>query len=840
MPSLKAQRDPHEEKTVLTAFLNALNQESHTLQAHPESLWQQMYNRLQWAGSETTGHLEPQKQARIRPSEKPWLHQSIPPSHTTDYRRTLKGHTKRVTRCLFTPDGTRLITSSRDGTIKIWDTGSWKESLTLYDNGRRIIYIELSPNGKWLVSKSQTNQYKIWNLTTGKEVQTLSGKNYSLTPNGYIAHLDQGVLRFLSITDGKAQRIFQHQDAPIQRWCIHPAGHRVLTEDTQHNVIIWSGYPLRSRRSRNQIYRVKSLNNIGILKKHYFIPNSNWIFSVGDHKVTYQKYTQNFVLWEPTFQKKPVHRAIEKRLTENNTAISPDGRFVIMENKDNFAVWDIQNMTWRPPLEKLDQSSRSSVQFCADGRCLISQTKGLALWDITSGKLVGYIDTGEIEHFSLSPDSQWLATVDRSDEIKIRDASTWQNASDLSPKVVHLSNGIDISDQNRPTYGPDGSWYVTMSWKNNNITLWDSETSRPIHQQPCSLSKVGGGPFFRFVMSVYSPWLIIGIDAGRVHKTIVFGIKDHNLEENHTLEDQNNSVNLKTVSTDGSRIFYADNDQITIWNTARGQEEKVLETGHKMNPRPEFRSILCAISPDECWLVTASNEDRIIKRWNTADWSELDHLEWHQINIRGLLVSPDGTHIIAFGPKEMLFWNITTNKTIQIKSSYISRSRQVKFSPDSQWFLSSSESEIKVWDANTIQERFSLPQMKNGEITPDGQWLLTRDDSNHLHGWDPSSGKHIWQTHFPFSGQLHPWKPQILTMNAETYDICGLRYGPIIVTAQEYQGEVSIRCPACLEDQSLDYEQLGKTIKCQNPGCELLLRINSFVIKLSENLRGKD
>ena len=35
--------------------------------------------------------------------------------------RELKGHTNAVTSLVFSPDGTRILTGSRDQTAKIWD-----------------------------------------------------------------------------------------------------------------------------------------------------------------------------------------------------------------------------------------------------------------------------------------------------------------------------------------------------------------------------------------------------------------------------------------------------------------------------------------------------------------------------------------------------------------------------------------------------------------------------------------------------------------------------------------------------------------------------------------------
>ena len=44
---------------------------------------------------------------------------------------TLKGHTGIVTSASFSPDGSRVVTGSRDRTAKVWDAKSGAEVLTL-------------------------------------------------------------------------------------------------------------------------------------------------------------------------------------------------------------------------------------------------------------------------------------------------------------------------------------------------------------------------------------------------------------------------------------------------------------------------------------------------------------------------------------------------------------------------------------------------------------------------------------------------------------------------------------------------------------------------------------
>ena len=50
---------------------------------------------------------------------------------------TLQGHQAGVTSVAFSPDGERLVTSSLDQTVKVWNSATGKEILTVEGNVQR-------------------------------------------------------------------------------------------------------------------------------------------------------------------------------------------------------------------------------------------------------------------------------------------------------------------------------------------------------------------------------------------------------------------------------------------------------------------------------------------------------------------------------------------------------------------------------------------------------------------------------------------------------------------------------------------------------------------------------
>ena len=52
------------------------------------------------------------------------------PSRSSALRRTLRGHTGEVTSCAVSPDGSFIVSSSNDNTLKVWDVVTGEECLT--------------------------------------------------------------------------------------------------------------------------------------------------------------------------------------------------------------------------------------------------------------------------------------------------------------------------------------------------------------------------------------------------------------------------------------------------------------------------------------------------------------------------------------------------------------------------------------------------------------------------------------------------------------------------------------------------------------------------------------
>ena len=80
---------------------------------------------------------------------------------------TLYGHTGPVTSVSFSPDGTRIVTGSRDRTAKVWDARTGTALLELKGHMGRVIGAAFSPDGTRIVTGSDDETAKVWDARTG-------------------------------------------------------------------------------------------------------------------------------------------------------------------------------------------------------------------------------------------------------------------------------------------------------------------------------------------------------------------------------------------------------------------------------------------------------------------------------------------------------------------------------------------------------------------------------------------------------------------------------------------------------------------------------------------------
>jgi WD40 repeat protein len=325
----------------------------------------------------------------------------------------LEGHKEAVANAAFAPDGKRIVSASRDQTLRIWDAATGKQLLLLEghmdDCGGRF-----SPDGKWIVSTSADNTIRCWDAATGKEVwkQTEQGLGDVCTvprlgffsPDGTRLLSKWGdSVRVSELATGKAVANLTGP-AEVLGTCFLPDGRGLVTWGKDKTLRVWdlaSGKEVRSLELGEDVG--DSPDQVAIS------PNGRWVLTAhGDQTVR----VRDLGTGKELHRFKHVPRSAARCL-----ALSPDSRFAAA---GSFRGWVY---LWRLPAlpeEKVGEVRRfeghtgavRAVVFSADGKFILSCSgprltdRTVRLWDAATGKELKRFEGHErqVDAVALSPD----------------------------------------------------------------------------------------------------------------------------------------------------------------------------------------------------------------------------------------------------------------------------------------------------------------------------------------------------------------------------------------------------------------------------------------------------
>jgi len=82
------------------------------------------------------------------------------------------GHFDALWGVAWSPDGTRLLSGSHDGTARVWDANSGIELFALAGPSLSISAVAWSPDGTRLLTAAEDHSVRIWDATTGADLLT--------------------------------------------------------------------------------------------------------------------------------------------------------------------------------------------------------------------------------------------------------------------------------------------------------------------------------------------------------------------------------------------------------------------------------------------------------------------------------------------------------------------------------------------------------------------------------------------------------------------------------------------------------------------------------------------
>jgi WD40 repeat protein len=174
----------------------------------------------------------------------------------------LLGHEDRVFSAEFSPDGTKVLTASWDGTARLWDI-STKAEIRSYRHDGRVNSGTFSANGGLILTASSDRTASIWETTTGKELTRLIGHDGPInlaefSPDGrkiVTASSDQ-TIRLWEVTTGKEVAKLIGHDDPVNSAMFSRNGHMIVTASSDGTARLWETKWLTDYRGQELTLRV--------------------------------------------------------------------------------------------------------------------------------------------------------------------------------------------------------------------------------------------------------------------------------------------------------------------------------------------------------------------------------------------------------------------------------------------------------------------------------------------------------------------------------------------------------------------------------------------------------
>ena len=594
---------------------------------------------------------------------------------------TLRGHHADVRSIALSPDGKRIVSGSRDTTIKVWDTTTGAELMTIASGHEtEVTCVAFSPDGSLIISSSEYDPIiKVWDAATGAEVKTLHGHEYGVScvvfsPNGsrIISGSDDATAKVWDAETGKELMTLQGHENGCTSVAYNPDGKLIVSGDNMGKVRVWDA------ESGNKVMTL----NQNWVSSVLFSPDGKFILSGGENDVK---------IWDAT-------TGIEVMTLRGHTGstlsvrFSPDSKFIASGDMDNvLKVWDTARGKELVTLHG-HEGYVSSVAFTPDGKRIISGSSDgtIKVWDSSvdreSAKIVGHNNL--VYSIAFSTDSKRIISGSRDGTIKVWDVSSGTEAMTLGGGRKFI---MDMS------FSPDGKRIVAVT-PFSTISIWDAETGAEM-------------------VTLYSP-------KGRLK---LIGAKLYN-GETATLykEEDKNRVLSVVFSPDGKHLASRNADKtIKVFDTETGEKVVTLR-GH------EDWVTCTSFSPDGKRIVSGGADGRVMV-WDAASGTEVMSLRGHRRVVACVVFSPDGKRIASASYDGTAnVWDATNGKELTTLRGHGDMVHSVAFSPDGERIISGSmDRTVRLWDATTGAElmtlRVNLEQVCNVAVSPDGKTIAAGD-----------------------------------------------------------------------------------------------------------------
>ncbi len=511
-------------------------------------------------------------------------------------------------------DGSRVVSGSSDGRVRVWDALSGECVRELIGHTQSVHSVALSADGGRIVSGSDDGRVRVWDTLSGECVRELVGQKhwvlcFALSMDGgqVVTGSDDGSVRIWNALSGECVRELVGHIKSVHSVAMSADGGRVATVSEDGSVRVWD-----------------ALSDECVCE---MVGHTDWVRSIAlsadGGRVASSSDDGTVRVWDAS-SGECMRELVGHTHWAQNVALSADGGRVVSSSSDGrIRVWDA--LSGECVREMVGHTRWiQSVALSADGGRVVSGSSNgrIRVWDVSSGDyvrdLLGYAHW--VESVALSTDSGQVVTGSDDGSVRVWDALSGECVREL---VGHTQSVQSVA------LSADGSRIVSGSF-DGSVRVWDASSGECVRE------------FVKHRHLVHS--VALSADGGLV----VSGSEDGSVlvwdalrgECVHELVGHKESVQSVALSADGSRVVSGSEDgSVWVWNALSGECLREL-VGH-------IRSVhSVALSADGNRVVTGS-EDGSVRVWDALSGECVRELVGHTDWVRSIALSADGGHLVS-------------------------------------------------------------------------------------------------------------------------------------------------------------------------------------------------
>ncbi|MGD9967021.1 MAG: TIR domain-containing protein [Hyphomonadaceae bacterium] len=602
---------------------------------------------------------------------------------------SLRGHTGGIGAIAFSPDGEKVATASRDGTIRVWNAQTGAEMLIFPGSA---LYMNFTQDGARIVT-ADFEGVRVWDATTGAALyfgaldetpplfDAVRGRELA-SPSGFYGFLQASRMT----PDGARYVSFE--------------GGTVIVEDTATGREVW--------RIRAHEYMIKSVE---------FSANGERILSQGEHDNTVR-------VWDAGNGRELAVMEVEGQVSEAH--LSADGARVAIASDNMAYVWDVdarrQIAAFRGDDDFRDRygspDRMQSVSFSPDGAFLVttSNDNRARIWDIAGGReflsLRGQIE--RFDHVAFSPNGLQLATASSDDRV----ARIWDVSDARLGAVLSLPDAlIDHAD-----YSRDGRRIVTIS-DDNVVRVWDSANRSVLatlrgHGDVIATARFSADGTRIVTASNDNTARIWDSSTGAELLRVGELREGPGDEHSPTMGAADLDPSGALLITGSSGLM---DRAAQIWDANTGREIAVVD-----HPEPVWD---LGFSRDGRYMVTASR-DGAARIWS-ASGRALYELSGHENGALSAEFSADGAFVVTSSYDHTArIWDARIGRQVA-RLRHLDAVIGASFSPDGKRIVTVSGDAARIWDTATGRYlgAVRVPEISDARFSPDGRDLLISSSS---------------------------------------------------------------------------------------------------------------